>query len=83
MLQLNKLRGVAEIRVGVFGGFGGGCLAGRGFSIGRGALQMRVNIAGSVFLFTVIVSSEGAVGKNYNLKCFFECKAVLLRAAEG
>lgn len=44
---------------------------------------MRVNIADSVFLFTVIVSSEGAVGKNYNLKCFFECKAVLLRAAEG
>lgn len=36
VLQLNKLRGVAEIRVGVFGGFGGGCLAGRGFSIGRG-----------------------------------------------
>lgn len=30
VLQLNKSRGVAEIRVGVFGGFGGGCLAGEG-----------------------------------------------------
>lgn len=65
MLHLNKLRGVSEIRVGVFGGFGGGCLAGGGgLSIVRGALQMRVNIAGSVFLFIVIMSSEDTVGEN-------------------
>lgn len=68
MLQLNKSRGVAEIRVGVFGGFGGGCLAGEGggggLSMGSGALQMRVNIAGSVVLFAVIMSSEDTVGEN-------------------
>lgn len=38
--------------------------AGGWLSMGSGALQMRVNIAGSVVLFAVIMSSEDTVGEN-------------------
>lgn len=41
-----------------------GRAGGGGLSMGSGALQMRVNIAGSVVLFAVIMSSEDTVGEN-------------------
>ena len=65
VLQLNKLRGVSDpcrcVRGLWRGLLGRGCVCA---FIGRGALQMRVNIAGSVFLFTVIMSSDGTVEEN-------------------